>query len=124
MGVIFGFAKNVKALLGPVVNLGRGQNCEKKSEKLHKPTLYDEKCVQKLIFKKRFLDPFPNFFLNRGHHSNREVFPFPKMVLNLIVAKKFTELLLFEVRCKKRDGAAGAGAGSTLYLLWIKMFAA
>ena len=49
------------------------------------------------------------------------------MVLNLIVAKKFTELLLFEVRCKKRDGAgavaaagaAGAGAGSTLYLLWI-----
>jgi len=27
------------------------------------------------------------------------------MVLNLIVAKKFTELLLFEVRCKKRDGA-------------------
>ena len=29
-GVIFGFAKNVKALLGPVVNLGRGQNCDKK----------------------------------------------------------------------------------------------
>ena len=50
------------------------------------------------------------------------------MVLNLIVAKKFTELLLFEVRCKKRDGAGGAAAagaaaaaaaGSTLYLLWM-----
>jgi len=44
------------------------------------------------------------------------------MVLNLIVAKKFTELLLFEVRCKKRDGAtavAVAAAGTTLYLLWI-----
>ena len=47
------------------------------------------------------------------------------MVLNLIVAEKFTELLLFEVRCKKRDGAAaaaGAGAGSMLYLLWISNF--
>jgi len=30
------------------------------------------------------------------------------MVLNLIVAKKFTELLLFEVRCKKRDGTVAA----------------
>ena len=30
------------------------------------------------------------------------------MVLKLIVAKKFTELLLFEVRCKKSDRAAGA----------------
>ena len=63
LGGNFWFCKNVKALLGPVVNLGRGHNCEKKSEKLHKPILYDEKCGQKFIFKKTLP---PIFFKTEG----------------------------------------------------------
>ena len=30
-----------------------------------------------------------------------------KMVLKSVITKKFTELLMFEVRCKKRDGGKG-----------------
>ena len=59
--------------------------------------------------------------LNGGHHTIRQVFPFPKMVLNLILAKKFTELLLFEVRCKNRDRVA-AVAEWTLNIFVVNIY--